>query len=190
MSEIALNIDNPESPLGYVVAVYSDPRIMRYWIQVFCDFPQPGPMKRDAYKNAKIPGWKYICEAWDDNPGIRDAWVKASDLLFRDYTYPQVFWDKHIKDTGLLSYINYAPESNKRAYETVLFSEHILKIALIVTNEDAAPAQVESWQYKKVFDFDADEGISGDTLIKIKDKSKIVRPRFDKPIPAAKFKDI
>ena len=190
MSEIALNVHNKHMPVGHVLDVFSEPFTRRKWIEFICDQASPGEFKRETYKHAKISGWKQICQFWDDTPGLRDLWLKAENRLINDYTYPQIFWDEHIKDTGLLSYIGPIPESDKLAYEVFPFKPLNRQLFFIVSNEDAAPAEVESWKNRRVFDFEGDEDISGDTLSKIKDKSKIVYTKFNKPIPKLKFKVI
>jgi len=207
MAEVALNLTPHDlrkgtyrfvCPEGAVIEAITDERRRRKWIEIICDLSSP--RKRDHYR--RIPGWKRICEAW--SPQLRTAWMDLERGKHRLAGWSDAeFWAHHIEPLGLLADLPQAPGTDRRVYETWLWSQHERKVFFIVVNDDEP--DVEIWRRKRmtgaaeegnmvirpgrVLNFRTDIGLSLDTVAKILDPARLVHPRFDKPVGRDTFKD-
>ena len=167
MSEVALRTTERKlqtakalfwRPAGSTIVCCSDHAIRRKWLEISCDLV--APYKRERYTS--LPGYDKLVEAW--TPQLREAWLEFDrptekyklGQLLQDDAFPQSVWQMMIEPIGVLADMPFAPESDRRVYDTWLWNEQERKTYFIVHNNDAGRTTVEGWQ--GVEERDADTG--------------------------------
>ena len=167
MSEIALRTSERLAtkgnvwhwrPVGSTIICCTDSLIRRKWLEICCYLVSP--KKRDTYR--ALPGWDKLCEAW--TPELREAWLEFDrptetnrlSPLLEDEAFLNSVWQTMIEPIGVLDDLHFAPESDRKVYDTWLWSEFERKNYFIIVNEDTDSETVQGWQ--GVEERDADSG--------------------------------